>query len=309
MNKIYKQHLFLGERYLNKSVSYFEGWYFKITSSDLSIAFIPGIQVNQKGGKAFIQVITNDKSYHVDYDLESFSFSHQPFYVRIGSNYFSNELIKLDLPNIPLKGTIAFSNGKNISSTLLKPNIMGPFSYLPFMECYHSILQMKGEVNGNIQLGNKDYSILKGISYIEKDWGTSFPESYLWIQANTFNQENVSFMLSIAQIPLFKTNFTGLICALMIGKKEYRFATYNNTIIINYEIINEKLYVTIKKGCLMLSLDALLTSKFELFAPKKGEMIRTIEESICSKIHLILKENEKVIFEDTSINCGLEIAL
>ena len=83
--------LFQGEKYLNKNKNYFEGWYFKHTSDKLNISFIPGISINKKIKKAFIQIITNNASYNVDYNIEDFTYSNKPFYIKIGKNYFSKE--------------------------------------------------------------------------------------------------------------------------------------------------------------------------------------------------------------------------
>ena len=41
----------------------------------------------------------------------------------------------LDLPNI--KGKISFGDLFRWPSNLFSPGIMGPYSFVPFMECYH----------------------------------------------------------------------------------------------------------------------------------------------------------------------------
>lgn len=66
MNKMFlikNPDLFQGKKYLNKKNNYFEGWYFKNTNKEKGISFIPGININEKKKKAFIEVITNDSSY------------------------------------------------------------------------------------------------------------------------------------------------------------------------------------------------------------------------------------------------------
>lgn len=300
--------LFQGEKDLKKQTLYFEGWYFKNTNDQGSIAFIPGINMNQKERKAFIQIITNDISYNVDYDIVEFGYCHDPFYIQIGKNYFSDEKIVIDIyderQNLVIMGDLNFTKGVNITS-----NIMGPFGYLPFMECNHAILQMKAKANGLIEMNGKKYLFKDGISYIEKDWGTSFPKSYVWMQANSFQNDKASFMLSIADIPFGLVCFTGLICSLLVEGKEYRFATYNNAKIIDYTMEDDCLEIQLKKGCMILLIEAYLTSGHELLAPKNGEMNTTILESISSIIKVTLKENGKIIFEDTSLHCGLEIVI
>ena len=36
----------------------------------------------------------------------------------------------------------------------MNPNIMGPFSYIPFMECNHAILSMQNNANGSININD-----------------------------------------------------------------------------------------------------------------------------------------------------------
>jgi len=303
--------LFQGEKNLKLNKNYFEGWYFKNTTDKIGISFIPGININKHEKKAFIQVISNNFSYFIDYDINEFKFSSKPFYIKIGNNFFSKNKIHIDISdtkqNIIIFGDIKYSNSKNISTTILNPNIMGPFSYIPFMECNHAILNMKSKANGLITVNNQKIKFKGSIGYIEKDWGTSFPKSYIWCQGNNFKNHKASFMLSIADIPFKIFNFRGIICSLIIGSKEYRFATYNKTKLINYEINNNTLNLTLKKGKYFLNIKSKYNQGLKLSAPIKGRMAKDIYESISELITITLKKKNKIIFSDTSRNCGLEI--
>ena len=159
MNKLWlkrKPEVFQGENYLKKNLNYFEGWYFKNSGDKNSIAFIPGININHKFKEAFIQVITDQSSYFVDYNISDFRFMHNPFYIKIGNNFFSKEGLHIEISevtqNIEIYGNIKYSDSKNIITNLFKPNIMGPFSYVPAMECNHAILSMQNCVNGSLMI-------------------------------------------------------------------------------------------------------------------------------------------------------------
>ena len=100
---------------------------------------------------------------------------------------------------------------------------------------------MKNKINGSINLNGKEFIFKDGYGYIEKDWGCSFPKSYIWCQGNSFSKRDASFMISIADIPFKLFNFRGLICSLIIDNYEYRFATYNNCKIVNdFHVFCEK---------------------------------------------------------------------
>ena len=245
MNKlrlIKNAELFQGERYLNKKKTYFE-----------------------------VQIITNNRSYFVDYKIKDFEFKENPFCIRIGKNHFSKEGININIEDesqkLKICGKIEYSNHKNIKTNILAPNIMGPFSYIPFMECNHAIISMQNTINGYIKIKDETIVFNDNKGYIEKDWGCSFPKSYIWCQGNHFQKSNANFMFSIAEIPFKLFTFQGLICVLQIN---------NN------------------KG-------------LKLVAPVKGKMAKKICESICACVTVTLKKEKKIIFCDTSNRCGLEI--
>lgn len=225
--------------------------------------------------------------------------------------FFSKDSIHIDIKddtqNLIVYGDIKYSNSKNISTNFFYPNIMGPFSYVPFMECNHAILNMKTRANGLIDINNKKIRFNDGIGYIEKDWGYSFPKSYIWCQGNNFQNSNASFMISIADIPFKVFHFKGIICDLIIDNNEFRFATYSHTKLIRYDVNDKFLDIVLKKGNYYLNIISRYTDGLKLFAPVKGKMQKNIFESISSSIAVTLKKDNEVIFSDTSTNCGLEI--
>ena len=303
--------VFQGKKYISKDKNYFEGWYFKNTNSESGISFIPGISINKHEKKAFVQVITNNLSYFINYNIDDFVFSSNPFYVKIGNNYFSKEKIHIDIKdenqNLIIYGDITYSNSINIKTNFWHPNIMGPFSYIPFMECNHAILSMKSIANGLININNSQINFDNGLGYIEKDWGISFPKSYIWCQGNEFKKTDASFMISIADIPFKVLNFRGIICVLIIDGKEFKFTTYNNAKLIKYNVDNHSIDITLSKDNYSLDIKTEDNTGLKLIAPVKGKMEKDILESISSSITVTLKKNNTVIFSDTSINCGLEI--
>lgn len=314
MNKLFlMKHpdLFQGEKSLSNNKNYFEGWYFKNTNNDNGISFIPGINIDGNLKESFIQVITNTSSYFIKYDINDFKFNFDPFYIRVGDNYFSKDSVHVNIKDnhqdINIVGDIYYMNNKNIDTNIFSPNIMGPFSYIPFMECNHAILSMKNEAHGLVYINNNKLDFDNSTGYIEKDWGYSFPKSYIWCQGNMFESSNASFMFSMADIPFKLFSFRGLICVLIVNNNEYKFTTYNNAKLVKYFINDSSLNITLKKGSYYLNINSLFGKNLKLSAPVKGRMEKDIFESICSSITLTLKHNNDIIFSDTSTNCGLEV--
>lgn len=313
MNKLYlirNPEVFQNEKYLS-SCNYFEGWYFKHTKNDRGISFILGISIEDKKKKAFIQVITHQASYYIDYEIDLFTYHNEPFSIQIEKNYFSKEKIHLDIKEShqspSIYGNIFYSENKEIKKNIFHPNIMGPFAYIPSMECHHAILSMKNSTQGYIMIDQEKMSFENGRAYIEKDWGISFPKTYIWAQGNDFQNEGASFMLSMADVPFKVLEFRGLICILIIDDKEYRFTTYNGAKQTACDLSDRSINITLQKGKYCLKVQSSYEIGHPLIAPNKGKMEKGIIESISASITVTLTYKNQRIFSDTSKNCGLEI--
>lgn len=285
--------------YKNKK-AFFEGWYFKHQYNDFSMALIAGINIDKNGDKySFIQVITKDNSYNIKYKFDDFSISYDKLTIKIKDNIFSINGVVLNIreSGIRIKGRLKYNN-----ITPIKSNIMGPFSLIKFMQCNHEIISLYHTVDGNLTINNKEIKINNGIGYIEKDYGSSFPKTYLWIQCNDFQNEKASIMVSIADIPLLGYEFKGCIAAILYKGKEYRMATYNGVKIIDYN----KKGLTIKRGRYKLYIDIEEKNSRNLLAPNKGEMERVINEDIACSARFRFYEKKKLIFDLNSNNTSYE---
>lgn len=284
----------------NKLHSYFEGWYFKHQSETNAIAFIPGINFNEQGEKeAFIQVITRDTSFQISYPYSAFSVCRHKPAVRIGNSIFTDKGIKIDIhdPKIDCSGTIKYA-----PLTPLKSDIMGPFRFIPFMECNHGIISMKHDLTGSITLNGKKIELSDGTGYIEKDWGTSFQTSYLWVQCNRFIESTCSIMVSIAQIPFAGLHFRGCIGVVLFQGREYCFATYNGVQIVR---CSETGFI-LKQGEYLLEVDMLSRSPQQLFAPQSGVMSRVIRENTSCRARFRLYVGSRLLFDLQSEEAGYE---
>ena len=285
--------------YDNKK-GYFAGWYFKHQSKNYSISFIPGININKNGDRyAFIQVITENSSYNINYDFYDFSISKDKNTIKIKDNIFSLSgiIVNIKDENINIKGKLTY---KDI--TKIKGNIMGPFSYFPFMECIHGVLSLNHSVEGNLKVNNEQIKFINAKGYIENDSGKSFPKSYLWVQSNYFMKNNASIMVSIADIPFLGFEFKGCIAIVYYEGKEYRLATYNGVKIISY---NEKGLI-IKRGPYKLEVEIKNLSPQKLLAPNSGDMIRKIKENISCNANFKFYKNDGLIFDLDSNKTSFE---
>ena len=216
-----------------KKKKYFEGWYYKLVSAteEHAIAIIPGIALyNETDRHAFIQVINGVQqvtAYH-RFPLDAFSYSKDELNIAIDNNHFSETSIVLDIPE--LQGEIKIENTTPLVTSFFSPGIMGWYSFVPGMQCYHGIVSLYHTLQGVTTGSLGEIYWGNGIGYIEKDWGSSFPKCWIWTHCNHFKDSTpASLMASVAHIPWMGKYFPGFIVVLWIDGKEYRFATYNRS--------------------------------------------------------------------------------
>jgi len=314
LKKINHPEFFQGNK---KKDRYFEGWYYKLVTADqkVSIAFIPGISINQKDPHTFVQVFVSKdddlKTYYFRFNTDDFVYSHDQFQVQIKDNLFTLQEVNVSLDHelMSVRGAIHLDHHIGLNKNLYQPNIMGPFAYIPFMECNHGVISMMSHLKGNLTINNETYDFENGKAYIEKDWGKSFPKAYIWLQSNHFTNEKTSLMFSYATIPFMGMSFKGLIVNLIYNQKEYRFATYNHTKIIYKEIDKNHISFTLKKGRYKLQVYAEKEHDIELKSPSLGLMNQTIKEGLSGFIKLKLFDKNQLVYEDEGLNAGIEIMM
>ena len=265
--------------------NYFRGWYIKCQGSFRTVAFIPAFHVTGGVRTCSLQVITDEGSWYVDYPIGQFRMDENG--VTIGPNVFTRQGIKLDVHRLELTVTGELTFGE---FTPLAYDIMGPFKYVPFMQCRHSVFSMKHRVRGELRINGESWKLEVGECYIEGDRGCSFPREYMWTQCcNPWG----SIMLSVADIPFCGFHFTGIICAIHYRGREYRLASYLGAKAVriqNGEVI-------IRQGRKTFTVRRLQDRGRPLAAPVGGDMKRTIRESPDCRVFYHYQEKGQTLFK------------
>jgi len=296
-----------------KKRKYFEGWYYKVVTSDetKAFAFIPGIAMDNNGEKqAFIQVLDgkNKTSEYNKFHWSSFIPKNGSLDFSIDHNRFTAYTIYLDLPGIC--GELTFKEHVPWPKPIYSPGIMGPYAFVPFMECYHGIVSMDHVIQGSLNFRGEHIDFSNGRGYIEKDWGKSFPSAYVWIQTNHFSIPGISFKVSVAKIPWIRNAFVGFIAGLWINDKLYQFTTYNQTRLVKCTIEKKTVNIIFENKKYRLEIIAHRDNATELASPILGLMDGRIEESMTSlvEVKLVNRASGIPIFSESGRNTGLEVA-
>lgn len=314
MNIIQKPDLYHG---FNKNKDFFEGWYFKIVDKNnlYKFAFIPGISLGRTPYEhhSFIQIVDgfNIKYNYLRFNKNEFKFNNNDFKIGIKSNVFAldNIILNLKYDNKSIKGRLKFKNIVKWKDSFINPGSMGFYNYLSFMECYSQVCVLNGDIVGQLEIDNKLIDFTGGKVYIEKNWGQSFPKSWIWIQSNSFKNKDVSITCSLATIPFPVKDFRGFLIGLTIGKTFLSFTTINKSK-LELKYIGKDIELVVSRGNLRLTLKTYTKkSDFVLcMGPKNGDMIPLVNETLNGRVDVILEntKNNKVLFKDIGHSTGIE---
>jgi len=318
-----------------KKRDYFEGWYFKHSGgSDEGVwSFIPGIAFgSEKGtGYAFIQVIEGKtgRSWWFQYPAEEFHAAEAGLDIQVGKNRFTDKGIEFDLADGESRIMGAFTYGpfSIMKFPFWSPGVMGPFTFMPGMECNHGLVSLDHRVDGRLEVDGRSVSIGDGRGYIEKDWGRSMPESWIWTQSNDFPCRGDSLMLSVAKIPWLGSSFRGFLCAFSHGGDKHLFATYNGSRIESLSVTDERVDCVISRGPSSreakvsgarshggkvpdesLEISVTRSRGGILRAPVAGLLSRRIAEAVDSRLAVRYSRRGALIFKADSQLAGLEVA-
>jgi len=309
--RIYHPEVFQGSL---KKKRYFEGWYFKHVTRDNSrtLSVIPGISLSGDDSHAFIQIMDGltGLSNYTRFPLREFGWDKKSLSLQIGSSEFTLDHLILNVKddNLRVTGRIDYQKMVKYPGNLISPGIMGWYSFVPFMECNHGIVSVTHELSGRISINRNSVDFDSGTGYIEKDWGTSFPEAWIWIQSNSFPEPDTSFSFSIAKIPWLGSFFVGFIAYLYFNNRFYLFSTYNRSLVSLVSRDKDSIGLIVRNKRNTLKIRVFKKSFGDLVAPVAGVMSRRIKESMDSEVHLeFYNKLNHLEYESTGKCAGLEV--
>ena len=300
----------------NQSRRYFEGWYFKLVDAaeKHALAVIPGISMDREGRQfAFIQV--NDgvrgESHEHRFPADTFEPHPRRFDLRIGDNRFSTRGLQLHLPEVT--GRLRFGDIVPWPVTPLSPGVMGWYGLVPGMECYHGLVSMDHELEGELVIDGAHVDFTGGRGYAEKDWGRSFPRCWVWGQSNHFGDSpqgdatGTSVMFSAAHIPWRGSYFVGFLAGIWHAGRLHRFATYTKAA-AELQMLEHGVALTFRSRTAELRIVAHQAEGADLRSPIEGAMAGKVNESLRARLAVELLEHGEQVFCGLGRHAGLEIA-
>lgn len=289
---------------------YFEGWYFKLIDAgrQCAAAVIPGVALGEapEDSHAFVQFICSGKAEYYRYPLSAFRADEKEFRVSIGENDFSARGITLNLGGGEIAGGLRFTGVLPFPKSPLCPGVMGPFGFVPGMQCYHGIVSIRHDISGSLAIRGRDADFTGGAGYVEKDWGRAFPRAWVWVQANHFGGD-AALLFSVADIPWLRGSFRGFFAFLHLDGRLHRFATYTGAKLERLSECRNVTEAVIAGRAGRLELAAVPGPGGLLKAPSNGLMDRTVEESVSAAVSVRLTDAAgRLVFSGASPCAGME---
>ena len=294
-----------------KTRNYFEGWYVKLVdpTERYVFALIPGIHMDADGAQhAFVQVLDGKRgtaAYH-RYPAAQFRPADDRFAVHVGDSFFSAQRLQLNLPE--LRGSVELVNPVEWPATFGAPGVMGWYSFVPFMQCYHGVVSMDHALKGQLQIDGQSVDFTGGRGYLEKDWGRSFPNAWIWLQTNHWDTPTASsLMVSVGHIPWLGSHFVGFLGGWYFEGNLYRFATYTGAK-MKARLADDQLHLTIRQKNIRLEIVAHHAPGAELVSPISGEMTGKVNESMQARVELQFFVDGGLRYAGEGRNAGMEVA-
>ena len=284
-------------------MNYFEGFYVKCDGQENSVAFIFGKQISGQDKSAFIQIITDSKTYFAAFDYADYQKSKKGFGIKIVGNFCNEKELFISIKTNEFESLGRVEFGEFLP---VKYDVMGPLKLLPAMECKHYTISMRHSTSGSIKIDEINYDFNNGVGYIEGDKGKSFPKKYFWSQFNLL--PSTAIFVSSAIIPYIGMWFNGTVSVIIHEGKEYRLATYLGAKV--KEFTSSKLIITQGKGLRkkLLEIWANNCNDHTLLAPQNGVMSRKIRESIKATVRYRFSVGGKQLFDLTSERAAYEFS-
>ncbi|MFU8840154.1 MAG: tocopherol cyclase family protein [Nitriliruptoraceae bacterium] len=295
---------------------FFEGWYFKLVdaSGTSRYAVIPGIFLSEDPAEqhAFIQLLdgtTGEASYH-RYPADAFRAADDRFEVELAGSRFSLAGLRLDIDDDQRRVTGDVRLGTHVPwpVRVWSPGVMGPYAYIPRMECNHGVLSFDHRVDGHLTIDGTTIDLDDGRGYLEKDWGAAFPAGYVWMQSNHFATRGTSVVASIAIVPWLRSAFPGFLVGLRHDGVLHRFATYTGARTEALRLTDDHIDWTIVDRRARLRIRAHRASAGLLLGPTRQRMESRVGETMLAEIEVRLEDRRtRTVLEGTGRHAGLEV--
>lgn len=323
--------------------NYFEGWYLRVTVPEIkkTFAFMYSIE-NPIGGKhnsgGAVQILGIDEQYicrtipnikRFWASKNSLSFGHwnkHDLTIKpqlLSTKEFTNNIKEgYQVTKNLNQGCIYDPANKNYcrwqykikpiygwgNANSIQQATAGTLSYLPLYDPGWQITMAHGLATGWIEWENKRYEFIDAPAYSEKNWGTSFPTKWFWINCNSF-ENNADLAITAGggiRNVLWWQESVGLI-GIHYQQKFYEFVPWNAQISWHIKPWGEWQMKAFNNNYSVTLIGNTKLSGTYVRTPTAKGLVFNCRDTTKGKLFLELKAKNKIILQANSNLAGLEI--
>jgi hypothetical protein len=165
---------------------------------------------------------------------------------------------------------------------------MGYTYFIPNLPCYHSVLNTAQSVSGEIQHKGLCYTLDHEMGYLEKNWGTTFPENYFWVHAIDPNNPAISLLFSRAKIVWLGKTYIKHVGYFSFDGQQIELRELKNFSVSNSNHGPENRIIQIRSASAHLDLALECGSEVLFKGPKDGALSRIIQHQTDASIKVSL---------------------
>lgn len=269
---------------------YFEGWFQKIFSAKHQASFVViyGYATrNSNDTFGFIQMhIPDEKPLLLHFPKEEVFCDPGQHLVRMGNNILTTERISVNTDEVE----VDLSLDKNEPLRSFK-NSMGYSYVIPNLPCYHSVLNKSHIVSGEINSKSSRFSLDNEIGYLEKNWGTSFPENYVWLHAVDPENMEVDLLFSQAEINWMGKKFIRHVGYFRFDGKQIDLRELRDCSISISKLNSHDQHIRISSKAIEMKMEITLAQNIVFKGPHNGTLSRDILHHTDVRVAVSFKQN------------------
>ena len=136
------------------------------------------------------------------------------------------------------------------------------------------------------------------MGYLEKNWGTAFPESYFWVHAVDPKNPAISLLFSRAKIVWLGKTYIKHVGYLYFDGQQIELRALKNVTVSNSNISPENRSIQIRSAAAQLDLTLEYGRQVQFKGPKDGALSRMIHHQADAKVEVSLTyENRRHQFQ------------
>jgi tocopherol cyclase len=287
-----------------------EGWFWRLTDSASGRVVVALCSVNQNadGDWATVAVALHPGGIVRAAALDGAQAEQSRFAVRAGTDPMCTlaagvDQLRIDLDDVHLELRFA--------DPFVWPKALaggGLFSSIPFLNQYWHPYRLGGKASGTVGFSGGIWSFDGAPLYAERNWGAGFPERWWWGQAHDFGAADVSVAFSggLLRLGPIRRDVAGVVVRL--GDRVIRITP---PALVRSHVSEGRWTVRARALRYQVELDGdgagLGPHVLPVPLPAQRRNVDTDFEHLAGRLHCIVREFGRVVFDGTSELAGLEV--